>query len=233
MAGVEDAMVTKLLVCLANSYKHGGRCVAGIDPETRTWFRPVSSRLGGEVYERDRQCPVGGEPRLLDRLSVMLSEHCPYEFQRENWLFEDHRLWMNMGRAGWDEACSLAQCPETLWLNGCDSDRGVNNCVPFAQKDEVRDSLKLIHLDEVGIKVSPRLDGWHRVRATFQYGGIEYTLPVTDSEFVERAQTSGTGEYGLGESLLTVSLTGKYKDNNLHKLVAGIVERSRQETGAT
>lgn len=87
------------------------------------------------------------------------SEHCKHEFQRENWLFQERRLWLNMGRVGWDEACSLVQCPETLWLNGWHSDRGVNNCVPVTQKGEVRDSLKLIHLDEVGITVSPRLGG--------------------------------------------------------------------------
>lgn len=56
---------------------------------------------------------------------------------------------------------------------------------------------------------------------------------MTDPEFLERLQTGGVGEHLLGESLLTVSLAEKHKDHNLHKLVAGIVERGQQETGAT
>ncbi|GGK44939.1 dual OB domain-containing protein [Nocardia camponoti] len=224
-------MVTKLLLCLANSYKDGDRCVAGIDPETRKWFRLVSSREGGAVHLRDRQCPAKGEPRLLDRLSVMLSEPCPYGFQQENWLFQGGRLWVNMGRAGWDEACSLAERPDTLWLNGCHSEPGVNNCVPVARRNEVRDSLKLIHLGEVGITVSAPYEGRHRARAKFQYNGIRHILPVTDPEFLERCKIRGAGDYRLGESLLTVSLAGQHVDQKFHKLVAGIVQRGHQETG--
>nr|WP_280254722.1 hypothetical protein [Nocardia wallacei] len=170
----------------------------------------------------------------------MLSKHCPYEFREENWLFEDRRLWLNMGRVGWLEACSLAQDPDTLWLNGYHSDRGVNNCVPVTLKTEVRGSLKLIHVNEADVTVSPRLDGKRRVRLTFQHNKVEYMLPVTDPEFLKKWQVDQEREnkqrkFSLGESLLTVSLAGEATHNrgNLHKLVAGVVERSNEETVTT
>jgi hypothetical protein len=65
-------------------------------------------------------------------------------------------------------------------------------------------------------------------------------LPVTDPEFlkkwqVDRERINRQREYRLGESLLTVSLVRESaKDReNLHKLVAGIIERSDPEPAAT
>lgn len=53
----------KLILCLANSYKHGGRCIAGIEVSLQEgrisikkssygipiWIRPVSHSAAGEV----------------------------------------------------------------------------------------------------------------------------------------------------------------------------------------
>ncbi|MGK8509708.1 dual OB domain-containing protein [Nocardia asiatica] len=224
-------MVTKLLVCLANSYKEGGRCVAGKDSDG-TWFRPVGRGGGGAVSKYERQYILNREPRMLDRISIVLSRRCGEEFQRENWLVDSDACWLYMGQAGWNEAFSLTERPESLWLNGYRTERGVNNCVPVARKSEVRDSLKFIHVDEVGVTVSPRLGGKRRVRVSFYYNGVEYMLPVTDPEFLKKWQVSNERinrerEYRLGESLLTVSLareSAKDKEN-LHKLIAGIIER--------
>jgi hypothetical protein len=232
-------MVTKLLVCLANSYKKDGRCVAGKD-SCGTWFRPVGRGKSGAVSEYERQYILNREPRILDRVSMVLSQPCGEGFQRENWLVDSNAYWLRMGQAGWNEACSLAERPESLWLNGYRTERGVNNCVPVALKSEVQDSLKLIHVDEAGVTVSPSLGGKRRVRLTFQYNEVEYMLPVTDPEFlkkwqVDRERINRQREYRLGESLLTVSLARESaKDReNLHKLVAGIIERSDPEPAAT
>jgi len=37
------------IVCLANSYKHGGRCLAGIDLTSRQWIRPISDLEDGRI----------------------------------------------------------------------------------------------------------------------------------------------------------------------------------------
>ena len=55
--------MNKLILCLANSYKHGGRCIAGIELELDgkklkivrssygipVWIRPISHSSAGEV----------------------------------------------------------------------------------------------------------------------------------------------------------------------------------------
>jgi hypothetical protein len=30
------------IICLANSWKHGERCIAGINPDTKKWIRPYN-----------------------------------------------------------------------------------------------------------------------------------------------------------------------------------------------
>ena len=62
----------KTIVCLANSYKHGGRCIAGVSVETTApWIR-----LRGKADDGALCAPVntahddGGVPNLLDILEV-------------------------------------------------------------------------------------------------------------------------------------------------------------------
>ncbi|MFO0968577.1 MAG: hypothetical protein U0793_23720 [Gemmataceae bacterium] len=40
------------LICLANSWKHGGRCVAGIKIDGSGWIRPVGSFADGILLPR-------------------------------------------------------------------------------------------------------------------------------------------------------------------------------------
>ncbi len=81
----------KRIVCLANSRKLNGRCVAGVElsgGERVGWIRPVSAREHGEVSEYERQYEDGSDPRVLDIMDVPLLETLPKGCQQENWLLD-------------------------------------------------------------------------------------------------------------------------------------------------
>ena len=66
--------IVKRIVCLANSRKFGGRCVAGkeINPNGTlgVWVRPVTNQGNGEVTNWECQYPDGTEPKVLDVLDI-------------------------------------------------------------------------------------------------------------------------------------------------------------------
>lgn len=84
-----DMPVKKRIVCLANSRKLSGRCIAGKElVEPRRWIRPVSVREHEEVSEYERQYEDGSDPRVLDIFDVELLEPRPRTYQQENWLLD-------------------------------------------------------------------------------------------------------------------------------------------------
>ena len=95
---------SKRIVCLANSRKLHGRCVAGIelvDFRRAGWIRPVSAREHQEVSEYERQYQDGSDPRLLDVIDVPLLEHHPKDYQQENWLLDPKYYWEKAGTFNW------------------------------------------------------------------------------------------------------------------------------------
>ena len=109
----------KRIVCLANSRKINGRCVAGIeiaDGQRLGWIRPVSAREHQEVSEYERQYQNGADPRVLDIMDVPLLKAQPHECQQENWLLDPEQYWVKIGSAAWDELGRLADPVGPLWI---------------------------------------------------------------------------------------------------------------------
>ncbi|WP_053721113.1 dual OB domain-containing protein [Saccharothrix sp. NRRL B-16348] len=227
--------VTKLMVCLANSRKHLGRCVAGIaiGRDGPQWIRPVSGRPGHEVSPAERQYGGGVEPQVLDVVSVSLVGARPFGIHRENWLLDPTIRWRRVGRIAWHELCDFEETPDMLWVDGYDTSTGLNDRVPVEQEPLVVDSITLIRVAEVTIEVSrahPLSVKSSEVKARFRYAGSAYALKVTDPVYEERFRAKGLGKYRLGESFLTVSLTEAFRDN-FFKVVAAVVERPVAESG--
>ena len=79
------------ILCLANSKKYGGRCLAGLKwPDLQAWIRPVDpTREHGEVPSDKAQVnsPEGRRfIRPLDVINVDLIEQAPTSSQPENWI---------------------------------------------------------------------------------------------------------------------------------------------------
>jgi hypothetical protein len=159
----------------------------------------------------------------------------PVGFQRENWLLDPTYRWQKKDRIGWDELCLLEQHPASLWINEYHTSAGANDRVSAEQVDVLKDSLKLIRVDRMTIKVdsahSMSTDTRPTVRTRFEHKGTPYDLKVTDPVCEEKFRLKGLGKYRLGESFLTVSLSEEFQ-GNLYKLAAAIVERANVEPGS-
>jgi len=73
------------LICLANSYKLGHRCVAGLRTDGSAWIRLVTETEHGELQDRHYRLRDQSEPGVLDVIRVGLSNPHPLPHQPENW----------------------------------------------------------------------------------------------------------------------------------------------------
>ncbi|MCS6803504.1 MAG: hypothetical protein NZ773_16400, partial [Dehalococcoidia bacterium] len=104
----------KRIVCLANSRKRSGRCIAGREwdgSKAGPWIRPVredpSKGICVPCYaEGDRDIKV------LDIVEVPLIEHRPRRHQQENWLFDPKLPWIRKGRVSETDLDAFVQYPD-------------------------------------------------------------------------------------------------------------------------
>ena len=224
--------VIKRIVCLANSRKLQGRCIAGreiVENRPAAWIRPVSDRPHEEVSEYERQYEDGSDPMVLDIMDVPLLESRPKGYQQENWLLDPKKYWVRVGRFSWVDLEQLADKSGSLWLNGYDTYNGQNDEIPLDQAATVTSSLKLVRVDTMQLRVFKPGEAFgnpkRRVQARFRFAGNDYALWVPDP-VIERAYLSREdGDYHLGESYLTISLGESFNDH-CYKLVAAVIQRA-------
>jgi hypothetical protein len=222
----------KRIVCLANSRKLNGRCVAGIEVTNGRrvgWIRPVSAREHEEVSEYERQYEDGSDPRLLDVMDVPLIEPRPKTYQQENWLLDPDQYWGKVGRVTWDDLQPLAEPAEPLWVDGHSTYNGLNDRIPLDLAGGMRSSLRLLHTDRLTLSVFKPGEAFgnpkRRVQARFRHAGAQYQLWVTDPAYERAYLARPDGDYQIGESFFTVSL-GEPHRGACYKLVAAVIERS-------
>jgi hypothetical protein len=203
---------TKRIVCLANSRKVSGRCIAGREIGSGSpgpWIRPVSDREHEEVSEHERQYEDGSDPTVLDIIDIPLIAPRPHLFQQENWLLDGNFYWERRGRCDWADLQKFLE-QGSLWINYLSSYNGLNDRVDVAQAQNLTNSLRLIHVNSLDIKVfcpgSAFGNPKRRVQGQFQHERIQYWLWVTDPTYERRFLAQPNGCYSLGESCLTISL---------------------------
>lgn len=198
---------TKRIVCLANSRKLNGRCIAGReleDGEPGEWIRPVSNRQHEEVSEHERQYEDGSDPRVLDVVDVPLLHSAGHTYQRENWLLDPDCYWTNTGQISWTELGPLVSPPGQLWINGHSTYHGSNDKIPLQLAEALTSSLAFIHVDELALDVfAPGEDFGkpkRRVQASFRHQGVDYAFWVTDPTYEKHFLAQPNGAYRLGSA---------------------------------
>jgi hypothetical protein len=108
---------TKRIVCLANSFKIGGSCIAGREVLGKGtyggWIPPVSDRPTAEVWASECQYADNTVPKLLDIIDVPLSHAVPHNHQTENHVLAK-KQWTKVGVLPWDELENLRERPASL-----------------------------------------------------------------------------------------------------------------------
>jgi len=224
------------IVCLANSRKPDGRCVAGklyAQGKFGAWLRPISIREGEELSEQERHTSKGVDPALLDILEFTISKHKPSAHQPENFIINPQHKFKQVGRISPEELLKVIDKPTNLWIMGYQSKTfGKNDLVPPTRISEVSNSLYLINPHSFTIQV---VQGTYslQVRGHFTYLGAEYNLRVTDPIVEERFIPKGVGEYKIEDVLLTISLAEKLfmvasnpSSSGYYKLIAGVIDIS-------
>jgi len=221
------------IVCLANSRKNSGRCIAGklIDgPQAGEWVRPVSAREGAEISELERRFKNGSSPALLDILRVPLKTKAPHPYQPENHVIDAKFYWQATGRMDWDATARLAdEVQGELWANLSSSKFGLNDRV---HDDHAPDttldfgSLKLLHVKDLVISTATEDQSGsgakRRVRGAFSCSGLRYRLMITDPVVEQKYLAMTDGKYPVGEALICVSL-GESFHGFAYKLIAAVL----------
>ena len=218
------------IICLANSWKHGERCIAGINPDTGKWIRPVCDEFpdDGRVPEHIRLIN-GEEPSILDILEIPIqNKPLNFDFEAEN-LTIGHGKWQKLGKV---QATDL--------LKYCDnSDYILHNnrryvTVPFLQSlpFSERKTLQLIYVENLLIEGQPNSTGGMKwTTSLISKNGVHINnLRITDPVFIKQLDE---GYLPTNPCLISVSLSMPFipysdwdKGDPCWKLIASIIELS-------
>jgi hypothetical protein len=219
---------TKRIVCLANSRKMSGRCIAGKeiskDSHFEGWVRPVSNRPTEEISMDERRYENGEDPKLLDVISIQMRGHVPHAHQTENHLIDAEYYWVKRGVATWDDLDPAVEAFHgTLWVDGNHSYNGENDRIPEAETLELDNSLTLVETEDLGIVVAHEgRNPKRKVRARFSLGGKRYGIAVTDPVIEREYLAKENGECPIGVARLCISIGEPYQ-GYCYKLVAGVI----------
>lgn len=222
----------KTILCLANSDKFGGFCVAGkewINGRGFHWIRPVSSRPGEEISISEQRFEDGATPRLLDIIEISLQRHRPHLHQTENHLIDDRYYWKNIGVATWEDLeTTLDEVEGPLWINGHSSSHGINDEIPEGRLDELDSSLYLIRPGNLRIIVAREGGGKYpstvKVRASFYCNSHRYKFVVTDPVIKREYRTHVNRSFDINDAIICVSLGEVFPARRCaYKLVAGVI----------
>lgn len=215
-------------ICLANSRKLAGRCVAGLRLDCDEWIRPVSEDSEGTLLRRHYVLDDGNEAALLDVIEVNVSERRPKPYQPENWVLENEQ-WKLMRRLNPKEAYMLLKIS---LVSGPDLFGNKGDRVPLVglQDNPVPGSLVLIKPTDVSWHIAKSITGKRQTRALFSLNRAPYDLAITDTAWEQRLKNLDFGVHsresagvGLDDILLfTISLGGPFQ-GQCYKLIAGVI----------
>jgi hypothetical protein len=207
------------IICLANSKKHGERCIAGIETSTGKWIRPVSNLDDGRV-PRDICLVNGEEPKPLDILEIPLAI-TGSGYECENCSILPGR-WRRVGQASLTDL--VQYCEQEIihsqWLNA----------VPFSFLQSLplhqRRTLQLIRTTKLSVFKYQDTGKWEASLPTVNEQRMR--AKITDLNLIDKLNQGITPK---NECLVTISLGQPWRRTDAEelfcwKLIAGVIELS-------
>ena len=221
-------MPTIEIICLANSRKLSGRCIAGLRTDGKGWIRPVSESPDGTLFLSNYTLKDGSEARVLDVVRIEFTKPRPEIYQPENWVISNTHWKLVERPASFERQrifhSFIVQVPE---LFGDQSDRICAKVLPEAP---AKSSLALVIPDKIEWAVTKNIKGRRQIRALFNLRGASYNLGSTDPVLEQYLTKHPFGNYsidsiGLKKNdrlLLTISL-GEPFQGDCYKLVTSVL----------
>lgn len=215
----------KYFICLANSYKHGGRCIAGIEVVPQSdgslgivrhddgrprWIRPVSMSANGEIPNH-----LAESFKIFSLVKLTDVEPCPDNAHTE----DVHCTRM--------EICPFELSPTKDFLNQLiDTQHQAvfyfrGKSIPTTIIDRLDYSLMLIHSDNACAYCDEGREN-SKYRMKFTYNGSNYDFPITDPVFLEQFKKSPDSYADLDGVYLVLSLGIAFEGFH-YKLVATVL----------
>jgi hypothetical protein len=223
--------MTKTIICLANSRKLGGRCIAGkVVTDFSKWIRPVSARPSEEISSGEMQYIDGSSPELLDIMKVELIKHSPTKFQTENYLVDAEHKWEKVSAFAKKNLKKITDDPDSLWDVDQKSYWGMNDRISEGRANRLTNSLFLIGVANSNIIVRDedaafgKSKGKKKTRIEFEYKDRTYRLPVTDPEIEMSYGHKPETSYPINSThYLCVSLGLPHDDGYCYLFAAAII----------
>lgn len=219
----------KYFICLANSYKHGGRCIAGIevipqsdgnlgivhhDDGRPRWIRPVSMSTNGEIPNH-----LAESFDIFSLVKLTDVEPCPDKAHTE----DVHCTRM--------EICPFELSPTKNFLDQLLDTRHQaifyfrGKSIPASIIDRLDYSLMLIHPDNACAYCDEEREN-SKYRMKFTYYGSNYDFPITDPVFLEQFKKNPDSYADLNDVYLVLSLGLEFEGFHF-KLVATIIRTEK------
>jgi hypothetical protein len=215
-------MSTKF-ICLANSFKEGGRCLAGIEVDANDnpviingkpkWIRPVCNTLHGEIPNH-----IAEPFKILDIVEITITGTKPEGYQSENVTFNTGSL-MKAGSFDLKQVKNLCESGKYVFATRYDylSEEVIAN---------LNHSLVLIipKTFEVIERPNYQYPDRPKQRLVFSYNDFTYDFSITDPAFLRKYQKNPDFFEDIEEIVLSLSVGVKFPvTNRYYKLVAGII----------
>jgi len=210
------------ILCLANSYKEKGRCLAGLQLDDKNkpvlqnnrpiWIRPICNTEHGQVHNH-----LCSNIFLLDILEINNTKTVGKGYQSENTIFDDNSI----RKVGTVDSNVLNELTDNDRFNLIFGNKGRALAEDAIQK--LNYSLMLVKTSEFEV-IEKKYDDreYPQIRLSFKYANHWYDLPITDPDFLNKYKMDSDLINNKAAIYLTLSLAVVH--NGWHsKLIAAII----------